>query len=103
MDQNSPTSGTSAAPSTSAPPASTGSVIGDLLRTLGIGHAQATEVHQQAQNADVHTQIDQAHKYVTDALSHAREQAQKNPTAVLGGLAALVIAAGMLRNHTSGR
>ncbi|MEO8034041.1 MAG: hypothetical protein ABI837_06370 [Acidobacteriota bacterium] len=103
MDQNSPTPGTPVSPSTPATSSSTGSVIGDLLRTLGVGHAQATEVHEQAQSGNVHTQIDQAHKYITEALNHAREQAQKNPAAVLGGLSALVIAAGMLRNHSSGR
>ncbi|GAC1436915.1 MAG: hypothetical protein NVSMB68_08910 [Thermoanaerobaculia bacterium] len=78
-------------------------MIGDLLRTLGVGQTQATEVHNQAQSGNVSQQIDQAHKYVTDALNHARENAQKNPAAVLGGLSALVIAAGMMRNHVSGR
>jgi hypothetical protein len=90
---------------TSPSPASgsVGSVIGDLLRTLGVGQSNINEVHNQTQNGNVNTQIDQAHQYITEALNHAREQAQKNPGAVLGGLSALVIAAGMLRNHVGGR
>ena len=69
------------------------------MRTLGVGQSHADEVHKQASGADVNTQIDQAHKYVTDALQQAREQAAKNPGLVLGGLSALVIAAGMLRGR----
>ncbi len=87
----------------SAATASTGSVIGDLLRTLGVGQSHVTEVHNQTQGGDVNQQISQAHSYITDALNHARENAQKNPAAVLGGLSALVIAAGMMRNHLGGR
>jgi hypothetical protein len=98
MDPNSPSTG-----NTPDIPASTstGSVIGDLLRTLGVGQSHVNDVHEQTQNGNLHTQIDQARTYITDALNHAREQAAKNPAAVLGGLSALVIAAGMLRNHTS--
>jgi hypothetical protein len=106
MDQNSPQQGsavTTQASSTTgtSTPASqgTGSLLHDLMRTLGVGQSHADEVHQQAQGADVHKQIDSAHQYVTDALQHAREQAAKNPGMVLGGLSALVIAAGMLRGR----
>ena len=100
----SPTNSTPAStPASTSTSASTGSVIGDLLRTLGVGQTHATEVHNQAQNGNVNQQIDRAHQYVTEALQHAREQAQKNPAAVLGGLSALIIAAGMLRNHGGGR
>ncbi len=74
-------------------------MIGDLLRTLGVGQTHVTEVHNQTQNGNVNQQIDQAHQYVTEAFNHARDQAQKNPAAVLGGISALVIAAGMMRNH----
>ena len=98
MDQN-------VAPNTSTPTTqptggqSSGSLLGDLLRTLGVGQQHADVVHQQAQGADVNKQIDQAHQYVTDALQHARTQAANNPGLVLGGLSALVIAAGMLRGR----
>ncbi len=104
MDQSSsaPT-GTNSPMSASPASASSGSVIGDLLRTLGVGQTHINEVHSQTQNGNVNQQIDQAHQYVTEALNHARELAQKNPAAVLGGLSALVIAAGMMRNHIGGR
>ena len=78
-----------------------GSVIGDLLRTLGVGQAHVDEVHEQTKNGDVNGQIEGARQYVTEAFNHAREQAQKNPAAVLGGLSALIIAAGMMRSHLS--
>ena len=104
MDQSSSAPTGANSPTSSSPPsASSGSVIGDLLRTLGVGQTHVDEVHKQTQNGNVSQQIDQAHQYITDALNHAREQAQKNPAAVLGGLSALVIAAGMLRNHVGGR
>ena len=74
------------------------SVLGDLLQTLGVGQNHIDAVHQTAQAGDVNQKIDQTHQYVTDAINHAREVAQKNPAAVLGGLSALVIAAGMMRN-----
>ena len=102
MDQNSTQPANAQTPTANAP-TSGGSVFGDLLRTLGVGQNHADEVHRQAQSGDVNQQIDSTHKYVTDALQHAREQATKNPGLVLGGLSALVIAAGMLRNHNSGR
>lgn len=102
MDQSSitPTGTTAQSPAASS---STGSVIGDLLKTLGVGQSHVNDVHEQTTKGDVSKQIDQAHSYITDALNHARESAAKNPGAVLGGISALVIAAGMLRNHTSNR
>ena len=99
MDQSSSTPAGSSPTSSSPASPSSGSLIGDLLRTLGVGQAHVNEVHNQTQNGNVNQQIDQAHQYVTDAFNHAREQAQKNPAAVLGGISALVIAAGMMRNH----
>jgi hypothetical protein len=105
MDQSTPRQGSAPAPQSSTPtntqPAGqgSGSVLGDLLRTLGVGQSHADEVHKQASGADVNKQIDQAHQYVTDALNHARTQASNNPGLVLGGLSALVIAAGMLRGR----
>lgn len=100
MDQSSSTPAGTNSPASSTPASSSsGSMIGDLLRTLGVGQTHVDEVHKQTQNGNVNQQIDQAHKYVTDAFNHAREQAQKNPGAVLGGISALVIAAGMMRNH----
>lgn len=95
MDTPSTNPTTGQAPSTSKP-----SILGDLLKTLGVGQQHIDVVHDQAHGADVNKQLDQAHTYVTDAIAHAREYAQKNPGAVLGGLSALVIAAGMLRNNT---
>lgn len=74
------------------------SILGDLLQTLGVGQHHIDAVHQTAQAGDVNQKIDQTHQYVTDAINHAREAAQRNPAAVLGGLSALVIAAGMMRN-----
>lgn len=75
------------------------SILGDLLKTLGVGQQHVDVVHDQAHGADVNKQLDQAHSYVTEAIAHAREFGQKNPGTVLGGLSALVIAAGMLRNN----
>lgn len=77
------------------------SILGDLLKTLGVGQQHVDVVHDQTHGAgaDMNKQLDQAHSYVTDAIAHAREYGQKNPGAVLGGLSALVIAAGMLRNN----
>ena len=75
------------------------SILGDLLKTLGVGQQHVDVVHDQTQGGDINKQLDQAHSYVTDAIAHAREYGQKNPGAVLGGLSALVIAAGMLRNN----
>jgi hypothetical protein len=100
MDQNAAPSTNPTTPTTQpAGGQQSGSLIGDLLRTLGVGQQHADVVHQQAQSADVNKQIDQAHQYVTDALQHARTQAANNPGLVLGGLSALVIAAGMLRGR----
>ncbi len=75
------------------------SILSDLLKTLGVGQQHIDEVHKTTSNANVNQQLDQAHTYVTDTIAHAREYATKNPGAVLGGLSALVIAAGMLRNN----
>ena len=75
------------------------SILGDLLKTLGVGQQHVDVVHDQTQGADVNKQLDQTHSYVTDTIAQARDYAQKNPGAVLGGLSALVIAAGMLRNN----
>jgi hypothetical protein len=99
MDQQSPQQGSAANPQASAATGGSNSILGDLLRTLGVKQGHADEVHQQASGADVNKQIDQAHQYVTDALQHARTQASNNPGLVLGGLSALVIAAGMLRGR----
>lgn len=105
MDQQTPRQSSAPVPQTSSTPTNqpagqgSGSVLGDLLRTLGVGQSHADEVHKQASGADVNKQIDQAHQYVTEALQHARTQAANNPGLVLGGLSALVIAAGMLRGR----
>ena len=82
-----------------APATAKSSILGDLLKTLGVGQQHVDVVHEQASGTDMNKQLDQAHSYVTDAIAHAREYGQKNPGAVLGGLSALVIAAGMLRNN----
>ena len=99
MDQNSPQGSTNTTAIAPTATEGTGSILGDLMRTLGVGQSHADEVHKQVSGADVNKQIDQAHQYVTDALQKAREQATKNPGLVLGGLSALVIAAGMLRGR----
>jgi hypothetical protein len=75
------------------------SILGDLLKTLGLGQDHVDNVNEAAHKGDVNQKLDQAHAYVTDAINHAREYARKNPAAVLGGLSALVIAAGMMRNN----
>ncbi|HVT02824.1 MAG TPA: hypothetical protein VHL58_05550 [Thermoanaerobaculia bacterium] len=79
------------------------SILGDLLKTLGVGQPHIDAVHQSASGADVNKQLDHVHAYVTEAIAHAREQAQKNPGAVLGGLSALVIAAGLLKGGMNRR
>ena len=101
MDQQMPQQGSAVTPQPQTSPAGqgSGSILGDLMRTLGVGQGHADEVHKQVQGADVNKQIDQTHQYITDALQHARQQAANNPGLVLGGLSALVIAAGMLRGR----
>ena len=98
MDQQQPRPGQQPS-STPSGSDSQRSILGDLLNTLGVGQQHIDVVHQSAQNADVNQQLDKAHSYVTDVINQARQHAQKNPAAVLGGLSALVIAAGMLKNN----
>ncbi|MEO8217449.1 MAG: hypothetical protein ABI718_10255 [Acidobacteriota bacterium] len=98
--QNSPQETSTSTSSTQQTDSSSGhSIIGDLLKTLGVGDHHVTAVHDATQSADINKQIDQTHSYITEAINHAREQAKKNPGIVLGGLSALVIAAGMMRNN----
>jgi hypothetical protein len=91
--------GQSVTPGTTSSTEGPRTILSDLLSTLGVGQQHIDVVHQAAQNGDLNQKIDQAHQYVTDAFNHARQYAQNNPGAVLGGLSALVIAAGMMRNN----
>src|SRR4029078_10905555 len=68
MDQNAPRQASPVIPQTSTttttvPTSGSNSILGDLLRTLGVKQGHADEVHQQASGADVNKQIDQAHQY----------------------------------------
>lgn len=103
MDQQQPTQPGSMQPASQPTASGQHSIIGDMLKALGVGQPHIDAVHESASGADVNKQLDHAHAYVTEAIAHAREQAQKNPGAVLGGLSALVIAAGLLKGNMNRR
>ena len=66
--------------------------LGGILSKLGIDQSKIGALGNNMKNMDVRGQIDRA-----------RGMAQKNPSLVLGGLAALAIGAGLLRKRSMTR
>ena len=66
--------------------------LGGMLSKLGLDSSKISGMTGNLKNMDVRGQIDKA-----------RGMAQKNPNLVLGGLAALVIGAGLLRKRGMAR
>jgi hypothetical protein len=63
--------------------------LGGILSKLGIDQSKIGAMGGNLKNVDVRGQLDKA-----------RGMAQKNPSLVLGGLAALAIGAGLMRKHS---
>jgi hypothetical protein len=63
--------------------------LGSILERVGIDNSALRSVRDSLRNVDAR-----------QAVNRARGVAQKNPGAVLGGLAALVIGAGLMRRRT---
>ncbi len=66
--------------------------LGGILSKLGIDRSRIDAMGSNMKNMDVRGQLDRA-----------RGMAQKNPGMVLGGLAALVIGAGLMRKRSMNR
>ncbi|MEO8379777.1 MAG: hypothetical protein ABI779_08955 [Acidobacteriota bacterium] len=66
------------------------SILGGILGKLGMDQSKIDSMGGSLKNMDVRGQIDKA-----------RGMAQKNPGLVLGGLAALVIGAGLMRKRSA--
>lgn len=66
--------------------------LGGILSKLGIDQSKIGAMGGSLKNMDVRGQIDKA-----------RGMAQKNPNLVLGGLAALIIGAGLMRRRGMAR
>ncbi len=66
--------------------------LGGILSKLGIDQSKIGALGNSMKNVDVRGQLDRA-----------RGMAQKNPSLVLGGLAALAIGAGLLRRRGMAR
>jgi hypothetical protein len=62
--------------------------LGEMLRKVGINSDQLGSIGNSMKNVDVRGSVDKARTY-----------ARKNPALVLGGLAAAVIGAGLMRRR----
>ncbi len=86
----------------SGPQSSEGSTQGqhgglvEILEKIGVNPAQLESVRNSLKDMNIEESLDKARTYVNDSLTKARTFAKKNPGAVIGGLSALVIAAGLL-------
>ena len=67
-----------------------------MLEKIGVSQSQIDSVRSSLEDANVDEALEKARTYVNDQLSKAREYAKSNPGVVLGGLAGLVIGAGLL-------
>jgi hypothetical protein len=77
-----------ATPQTGGSHSSSQSGLGGILSKLGIDQSKIGAMGGNLKNMDVRGQLDKA-----------RGMAQKNPSLVLGGLAALAIGAGLMRRR----
>jgi len=70
--------------------------IYDMLEKIGVSQAQIESVRTSMKDANIDEALEKARTYVNEQLSKARDYAKKNPGVVLGGLAGLVVGAGLL-------
>jgi len=74
--------------------------IAEMLEKLGLNEQQLKAVRDSIEGLNVEESLEKARTYVNDSLNKAREYAKQNPGVVIGGLSALVIAAGLLTAST---
>lgn len=74
--------------------------IAEMLEKLGLNEQQLKTVRDSIEGMNVEESLEKARTYVNDSLNKAREYAKQNPGVVIGGLSALVIAAGLLTAST---
>lgn len=74
--------------------------IAEMLEKLGLNEDQLKAVRDSIEGLNVEESLEKARTYVNDSLNKAREYAKQNPGVVIGGLSALVIAAGLLTAST---
>jgi len=67
-----------------------------LLAKIGINDQTMTKVREALSDIDLDEQIKNVRGYLTESGGKAKDYAKANPAKVLGGLAALVIGAGVL-------
>ena len=72
------------------------SVLADMLEKIGVSESQISLVRDSLKDMNVEESLEKARTYVNESLTKARDYAKKNPGVVIGGLSALVIAAGLL-------
>lgn len=70
--------------------------IAEMLEKMGLNEQQLKTVRDSIEGMNVEESLEKARTYVNDSLNKAREYAKQNPGVVIGGLSALVIAAGLL-------
>lgn len=76
------------------------SSVAEMLEKLGLNEQQLKAVRDSIEGMNVEESLEKARTYVNDSLNKAREYAKQNPGVVIGGLSALVIAAGLLTAST---
>jgi hypothetical protein len=77
-------------PPDAQPHTASGGGLSDMLRKVGITSDQLGSIGNTIKNVDVRGSVDKARTY-----------ARRNPALVLGGLAAAVIGAGLMRKRTT--
>jgi hypothetical protein len=70
--------------------------IVSILEKLGVSETQINSVRETLKSVNLDDSLEKAKESVTDSLNKAKNYAKENPGAVLGGLAVLVIGAGLL-------
>ncbi len=75
-------------PPDATPSTGRGNGLGDILRKVGLNSDSLGSIGDSMKNIDVRQSVDKAREYV-----------RKNPALVLGGLAAAVIGAGLMRRR----
>lgn len=74
--------------------------VAEMLEKLGLSEQQLKTVRDSIEGLNVEESLEKARTYVNDSLNKARDYAKQNPGVVIGGLSALVIAAGLLTAST---